>query len=95
MESGASAEIGGRGQRRRRGHLAVHGRQHDAEFGRRADRGPRLPAAAPHAEAGIRRAGVLQRLLLRYTQALITQMTQTAACNRHHSLDSSCAAGCC
>jgi CRP-like cAMP-binding protein len=26
-------------------------------------------------------------LLLRYTQALITQMTQTAACNRHHSLD--------
>jgi CRP-like cAMP-binding protein len=26
-------------------------------------------------------------LLLRYTQALITQMVQTAACNRHHSLD--------
>jgi DNA-binding transcriptional regulator YhcF (GntR family) len=26
-------------------------------------------------------------LFLRYTQALITQMTQTAACNRHHSLD--------
>ncbi len=26
-------------------------------------------------------------LLLRYTQALITQMAQTAACNRHHSLD--------
>ena len=26
-------------------------------------------------------------LMLRYTQALITQMTQTAACNRHHSLD--------
>jgi CRP-like cAMP-binding protein len=33
------------------------------------------------------RAGVLQRLLLRYTQALITQMTQTAACNRHHSVE--------
>jgi hypothetical protein len=27
------------------------------------------------------------RLLLRYTQALITQIAQTAACNRHHSLD--------
>jgi CRP-like cAMP-binding protein len=27
------------------------------------------------------------RLLLRYTQALITQMTQTAVCNRHHSLE--------
>jgi len=33
------------------------------------------------------RAGFLQRLLLRYTQALITQMTQTAVCNRHHSVE--------
>jgi CRP-like cAMP-binding protein len=33
------------------------------------------------------RAGVLQRLLLRYTQALMTQMAQTAACNRHHSVE--------
>ena len=33
------------------------------------------------------RAGEMQRLLLRYTQALITQMCQTAACNRHHSVE--------
>jgi CRP-like cAMP-binding protein len=33
------------------------------------------------------RAGPLQRLLLRYTQALITQMSQTAVCNRHHSVE--------
>lgn len=33
------------------------------------------------------RAGELQHLLLRYTQALLTQMAQTAVCNRHHSLD--------
>jgi CRP-like cAMP-binding protein len=33
------------------------------------------------------RAGPVLRLLLRYTQALITQMTQTAVCNRHHSLE--------
>jgi len=33
------------------------------------------------------RAGPVLHLLLRYTQALITQMAQTAACNRHHSLD--------
>jgi len=33
------------------------------------------------------RAGPMQRLLLRYTQALITQMSQTAACNRHHSVE--------
>jgi CRP-like cAMP-binding protein len=33
------------------------------------------------------RAGPVMHLLLRYTQALITQMAQTAVCNRHHSLD--------
>jgi len=33
------------------------------------------------------RGGALQRLLLRYTQALITQTTQTAVCNRHHSVE--------
>lgn len=33
------------------------------------------------------RAGSMQRLLLRYTQALITQMMQAAACNRHHSIE--------
>ncbi len=32
------------------------------------------------------RAGPLMHLLLRYTQALITQMSQTAVCNRHHSV---------
>jgi CRP-like cAMP-binding protein len=33
------------------------------------------------------RAGLMQHLLLRYTQALLTQMAQTAVCNRHHSVD--------
>jgi len=33
------------------------------------------------------RNGGMQILLLRYTQALITQMSQTAVCNRHHSVD--------
>jgi len=33
------------------------------------------------------RAGPMQHLLLRYTQALLTQMAQTAVCNRHHSID--------
>ena len=33
------------------------------------------------------RDGALLHLLLRYTQALITQMAQTAVCNRHHSVD--------
>jgi CRP-like cAMP-binding protein len=33
------------------------------------------------------RGGGMQHLMLRYTQALITQMTQTAVCNRHHTVD--------
>lgn len=33
------------------------------------------------------RAGPVLRLLLRYTQALITQMSQTSVCNRHHSVE--------
>lgn len=37
--------------------------------------------------AGGRRAGVLQHLLLRYAQTLMTQVSQTAVCNRHHSVE--------
>jgi CRP-like cAMP-binding protein len=37
--------------------------------------------------AGGRRSSGLQHVLLRYTQALFTQMAQTAVCNRHHSVD--------
>ncbi len=33
------------------------------------------------------RAGLMQRLLLRYMQALITEMIQTSACNRHHLVE--------
>lgn len=36
---------------------------------------------------GGRRTGTLQHLLLRYTQALMTQMSQNAACNRHHTME--------
>ena len=42
---------------------------------------------APLMKSEFDRAGILMHLLLRYTQALITQMSQTAVCNRHHSLD--------
>jgi len=38
-------------------------------------------------KAEFNRGGALQRLLLRYTQALMTQMAQTAVCNRHHSVE--------
>jgi CRP-like cAMP-binding protein len=45
----------------------------------------RLPGERLKAE--FYRAGPFQRLLLRYTQALLTQMAQTAVCNRHHTVD--------
>jgi CRP-like cAMP-binding protein len=45
----------------------------------------RLAGAAMQKEFEL--AGALQNVLLRYTQALLTQMAQTAVCNRHHSID--------
>ena len=45
----------------------------------------RMPARVIQEE--FRRGGTMQHLMLRYTQSLLTQMAQTAVCNRHHSLD--------
>src|SRR5688572_2319719 len=45
----------------------------------------RLPGQAVKEE--FRRGGSMQHLMLRYTQSLLTQMAQTAVCNRHHSVD--------
>jgi CRP-like cAMP-binding protein len=50
-----------------------------------AGHGYRLRAAVLKKE--FERGGELQHLLLRYTRALITQMAQTAVCNRHHAVD--------
>ncbi|WP_439517477.1 Crp/Fnr family transcriptional regulator [Hydrogenophaga sp.] len=50
-----------------------------------AGKGYRLRASLVKAEFD--RAGPVMHVMLRYTQALITQMSQTAVCNRHHSLD--------
>ncbi len=55
-----------------------------------AGHGYRLKAALLMEEfnrTGGRRAGIMQHLLLRYTQALMTQISQTAVCNRHHSVE--------
>jgi CRP-like cAMP-binding protein len=50
-----------------------------------AGRAYRLKAAVLLRE--FQHGGVMQRRLLRYTQALLLQMTQTAVCNRHHSVE--------
>jgi CRP-like cAMP-binding protein len=49
--------------------------------------GRSLRLKAEIVEREFNKAGAVLHLLLRYTQALLTQMAQTAVCNRHHSLD--------
>jgi len=50
-----------------------------------AGKGYRMRAQA--AKNAMNRDGAMLNILLRYSQAMITQMTQTAVCNRHHSID--------
>ena len=50
-----------------------------------AGKGYRMRAQA--AKNAINRDGAMLNILLRYSQAMITQMTQTAVCNRHHTID--------
>ena len=87
MENGASAEIAVVGNE---GIVGVSlfmggGSTPSRAVVQSAGEGYRLKAQAMKNEFD--RAGDVLHLLLRYTQALITQMSQTAVCNRHHSLD--------
>jgi CRP-like cAMP-binding protein len=87
MESGASAEIAVVGNEGLVGISLFMGGDSTPSRAvvQSAGQGYRLAAAAMQQEFD--RAGAAMHLLLRYTQALITQMAQTAVCNRHHSLD--------
>jgi CRP-like cAMP-binding protein len=87
MESGASAETAGVGNEGVVGIALFMGGDTTPSSAvvKTAGHGYRLERRLLKEE--FERAGLLQRLLLRYTQALITQMTQTAACNRHHSVE--------
>ena len=87
MEDGASAEIAVVGKE---GLVGISlfmggGSTPSRAVVQSAGRGFRLKAEALKDEFS--RSGAVMHLLLRYTQALITQMAQTAVCNRHHSLD--------
>ncbi|MES2280064.1 MAG: Crp/Fnr family transcriptional regulator [Pseudomonadota bacterium] len=87
MENGASAEIAVVGNE---GLVGVSlfmggGSTPSRAVVQSAGQGFRLSALAMKEEFDL--AGPVLHLLLRYTQALITQMAQTAVCNRHHSLD--------
>ena len=87
MEDGASAEIAVVGHEGIVGISLFMGGQSTTNRAvvQSAGRGFRLKANLMMQE--FNRAGPVLHLLLRYTQALITQMAQTAVCNRHHSLD--------
>jgi len=87
MESGASAETAGVGNEGIVGVSLFMGGDSTPSSAvvQTAGHAYRLESRLLKDEFG--RGGPLQSLLLRYTQALITQMTQTAACNRHHSIE--------
>ena len=87
MESGASAEIAISGNEELVGISLFMGGESTPSRAvvQSAGYGYRLKASVLKKEFAM--GGPLQYLALRYTQALITQMAQTAACNRHHSLD--------
>jgi CRP-like cAMP-binding protein len=87
MENGASAEIAVVGNEGIVGISLFMGGESTPSRAvvQSAGKGIRLNAQVMKEEFS--RAGPVLHLLLRYTQALITQMAQTAACNRHHSLD--------
>jgi CRP-like cAMP-binding protein len=87
MESGASAEIAVVGNEGLVGISLFMGGESTPSRAvvQSAGDGFRLSSASMKEEFG--RSGPVMHLMLRYTQALITQMAQTAVCNRHHSLD--------
>ena len=87
MESGASAEIAVVGYLGAVGISLFMGGESTPSRAvvQSAGQGFRLPASVIKGE--FNRSGPVMHLLLRYTQALITQMAQTAVCNRHHTLD--------
>jgi CRP-like cAMP-binding protein len=87
MEDGASAEIAVVGNEGLVGIALFMGGESTPSRAvvQSAGEGWRLPARA--VKSAFERPGQVMHLLLRYTQALITQMAQTAVCNRHHALD--------
>ncbi|MFO8003692.1 Crp/Fnr family transcriptional regulator [Thioalkalivibrio sp.] len=87
MENGASAEISAVGNDGMLG-IALFmggGSTTTRSVVQRAGHGFRL--GRTHFQSEVDRHGALLDLMLRYSQALITQMAQTAVCNRHHTID--------
>ena len=88
MESGSSAEIAGVGNEGIVGISLFMGGDTTPSSAVVQTAGHSLPAQRGASEGGVQCVSVqCMHLLLRYTQALTVQMAQTAACNRHHSIE--------
>jgi CRP-like cAMP-binding protein len=87
MENGASAEIAVVGNEGLVGVSIFMGGESTPSRAVVQSAGHGLRLKSQFMKDEFNRAGPVLHLLLRYTQALITQMAQTAVCNRHHSLD--------
>ncbi len=87
LENGASSEIAGVGNEGLLGISLIMGGESTPSWAtvQTAGHGYRLKASLLLQE--FNQGGPIQRLLLRYTQALITQISQTAVCNRHHTIE--------
>ena len=87
MENAASAEIAVIGNEGMVGVALFMGGESTLSRAIVQNAGHAFRLDAKQLKAEFSRAAELQLLLLRYAHALITQMVQTAACNRHHTLD--------
>jgi len=87
MENGASAEIAVVGNEGIVGVALFMGGESTPSRAVTQSEGLAYRLAGQKLKDEFNRHGDVLHLLLRYTQALITQMTQTAVCNRHHSID--------
>ena len=87
MENGASAEIAVVGNEGLVGVSLFMGGESTPSRAVVQSAGKGFKIEAQIVKDEFNKAGSVMHLLLRYTQALITQMAQTAVCNRHHSLD--------
>lgn len=87
MQNGASAEISVVGNEGLIGVAAVLSGESTPSRALVRSAGHAYRLSARHIKAEFDRHGDMLLLMLRYTQALITQMAQTAVCNRHHSIN--------
>jgi CRP-like cAMP-binding protein len=87
MESGASAETAGVGNEGVVGISLFMGGDTTPSSAVVQTAGHAYRLESRRLKEEFNRGGPMQHLMLRYTQALITQVTQTAVCNRHHSVE--------